>query len=474
MMKRDFLDTIRKGLSSLSQEDINKSIRYYSEMIDDRIEDGIPEEDAVAAMGEPQAVIAEILKDSEPAKKEETAKEEIKKYDVPAEKTEERGKKRRILPIVIVAVAVILLLTAVAMFLPVIKSGFNKDALLNSYGYFSVGSDANATADFESVVIGEGISDVIILPSETGDCLVKFTNIEGIYRYYDISDDGTLYVNCTDNRNWFEKLGTFWYDESTVTIYLPRSEYYKLRISASGNDVFVSDVFEFQSVDITTSSGDIDFRADVGDMNARLKSASGDITVSDITKGGYTIESASGDVTLKNVYLCEKLIFNETEEDIANMLDGLNERFAQSAGITVKTASGDVSIDSVRTVGIAVETASGDIELDDVYNYIGLRAESASGEIEADNTVSLGSVSFKTASGDISFEDLDSYAGITLQSTSGDIEGRIASACFFSVQTASGTVNVPRNNSGSDANGRPLCPCSVTTVSGDIDIDTPQ
>jgi len=76
MMKSDFLDLIRKGLSSLSEDDINKSIRYYSEMIDDRIEDGISEEEAVAAMGDPEAVIAEILKDTEIVNKEEEPKTE--------------------------------------------------------------------------------------------------------------------------------------------------------------------------------------------------------------------------------------------------------------------------------------------------------------------------------------------------------------------------------------------------------------
>ncbi|MBR6783361.1 MAG: DUF1700 domain-containing protein, partial [Clostridia bacterium] len=64
MTKREFLEAIRKGISTLSTDDINKSIRYYSEMIDDRIEDGVSEEEAVAAMGNPDDVIAEILSET--------------------------------------------------------------------------------------------------------------------------------------------------------------------------------------------------------------------------------------------------------------------------------------------------------------------------------------------------------------------------------------------------------------------------
>ncbi len=472
MMKSDFLDSIRKGLSSLSEDDINKSIRYYSEMIDDRIEDGISEEEAVAAMGEPEAVIAEILKDTEIVNKEEEPKTESINPDASADKTEKRKKKRKILPIIAVALTVILLLTAVALFLPLIKNGFDKDALLTSYGYFAVDSDTSAVSDFESIKISEGFSDVIILPSETEDCLVRFTSIEGIHRYCEIGNDGTLYITYIDNRNWFEKLGGFWYEESMVTLYLPHNKYYKLEIDVKSSDVFVSNEFEFQCVEITTSSGDIDFQADVGDMNAKLKSTSGDITLSNISKGGFGIESSSGDVTLNNVHLCEKLIINN--DDIANELNNIYDSFALSVGITVKTVSGDVEINDVRTLDLFIETTSGEIELNDVYNYLALQVESTSGDIDADNTMSLANASFKTTSGDISFEGLDSYAVITLASTSGDIDGYIDSNCYFSVKTASGTVNVPQNNGESAPNGRPLHHCSVTTVSGDINIRTPQ
>ena len=61
MTKREFLDELKKGLCGLPEEDITRSIEFYSEMIDDRIEDGRTEEEAVADIGSVKEVVSQIL-----------------------------------------------------------------------------------------------------------------------------------------------------------------------------------------------------------------------------------------------------------------------------------------------------------------------------------------------------------------------------------------------------------------------------
>ncbi len=61
MNKQTFLWGLMDGLSGLPMEDIERSLDYYSEMIDDRIEDGLSEEEAVAAMGPVKEICAQIL-----------------------------------------------------------------------------------------------------------------------------------------------------------------------------------------------------------------------------------------------------------------------------------------------------------------------------------------------------------------------------------------------------------------------------
>ena len=64
MQKTEFLDRLRTALADLPAEELEKTLGYYAEMIEDRMEDGMDEEAAVAAMGDPEAVAREILLDA--------------------------------------------------------------------------------------------------------------------------------------------------------------------------------------------------------------------------------------------------------------------------------------------------------------------------------------------------------------------------------------------------------------------------
>ena len=63
MNKEEFLKELRSHLRGLSQEDINERISFYSEMIDDRIDDGLTEEAAVADIGTVDEVIYELAQE---------------------------------------------------------------------------------------------------------------------------------------------------------------------------------------------------------------------------------------------------------------------------------------------------------------------------------------------------------------------------------------------------------------------------
>lgn len=64
MDKIAFLEILQKKLSCLPQSDIDKTVDYYSEMIDDRMEDGTSEEEAVASLGDIDGIVSQILADT--------------------------------------------------------------------------------------------------------------------------------------------------------------------------------------------------------------------------------------------------------------------------------------------------------------------------------------------------------------------------------------------------------------------------
>ena len=73
MKKKEFLDALSKRLSGLPKREREERVNFYREMIDDRIEEGIPEEEAVNGVGTVDGIVAQILSErpavaSEPPK----------------------------------------------------------------------------------------------------------------------------------------------------------------------------------------------------------------------------------------------------------------------------------------------------------------------------------------------------------------------------------------------------------------------
>lgn len=64
MNKEDFLGALQVKLSGLPREDVERSLEFYGEAVDDRIESGLTEEEAVDALGAVDEIAEQILADT--------------------------------------------------------------------------------------------------------------------------------------------------------------------------------------------------------------------------------------------------------------------------------------------------------------------------------------------------------------------------------------------------------------------------
>jgi uncharacterized membrane protein len=64
MSKQEFLNQLKNKLKGLPEQDVNRSLEFYSEMIDERIEEGVLEENAVSDIGEVDEIASQILADT--------------------------------------------------------------------------------------------------------------------------------------------------------------------------------------------------------------------------------------------------------------------------------------------------------------------------------------------------------------------------------------------------------------------------
>lgn len=69
MTKTEFIEALRRALGKLPSYEVEQSIAFYSEMIDDRVEDGETEAEAVAALGPVGAIAAQIIAETPPIPK---------------------------------------------------------------------------------------------------------------------------------------------------------------------------------------------------------------------------------------------------------------------------------------------------------------------------------------------------------------------------------------------------------------------
>ena len=63
MTKHEFLLSLQDRLSGLPQDDVEERLTFYCEMIEDRMEGGLSEEEAVSAIGSVDEIAAQIVAD---------------------------------------------------------------------------------------------------------------------------------------------------------------------------------------------------------------------------------------------------------------------------------------------------------------------------------------------------------------------------------------------------------------------------
>ena len=66
MTKLEFILALNEKLSAYPKAEVQQRLSFYSEMIEDRMEDGLSEEEAVAAVGDVERIAAEIAAELTP------------------------------------------------------------------------------------------------------------------------------------------------------------------------------------------------------------------------------------------------------------------------------------------------------------------------------------------------------------------------------------------------------------------------
>lgn len=342
MTKRKFLAKLESALSSLSAEERNRQLDYYEEMIDDMIEEGMGEEEAVSRLGSVQGVAAKILSEASP--------DMLKKKKSPLKKI-----------LIALAIVVVVVIAGTVLLFSLFKFDHNSgiqqlddiddiveermeiddrwidvedivENKLEAGGEWLFGADESFDAgEFDAIAIEWGAGSVRITESEGRSVAVK-TNRDDALEYK--LDDGVL---CIKNTEKYEN------EKANLTVAVPEDmmRMNVLCVVTASGDVNI-DSEAFAGLEIVTASGNI--RIDENEAEyIQVVTASGNVMISADEDDAFTLDYAtqSGDVSV-----------------------GFDRGFKNKSR-NGKNVSYDHGLGSKNCMEIEVVTASGDIMIVD-------------------------------------------------------------------------------------------------------------
>lgn len=385
MTKQAFLDELNRQASGLGEAERARLVDYYREMIEDRVEEGFPEEEAVAALGDPAALAEELggMKLEAPSGGGETVSA----------------------------------LSSLRVRVANADVAILGEALENGAAAQLRFSDPER---FEWHMDGETLE-------------VRERKLEGGHRGLEFG------------LRWLKQMITE--PDLKVTIVLSQALSGALDFEGGGSDLRAEGL-SFAKARLVTASGDITLRdvACAGGIGIEIRTHSGDVELKDVQSANLMVIAASGDVSGQRLALSGQLRLESASGDVELRgleCNGANVHTAsgdieidrgRTGDTAIQAASGDIRLDEVECdPSLKVGTASGDIDL---VRCIArqARVQSASGDVELRlEPLPCGyDIQANSVSGGISFGDGVTGDGdapkpkLSITTVSGDIEAKLA------------------------------------------------
>ena len=246
---------------------------------------------------------------------------------------------------------------------------------------------------FHTITMNTDTADIIFVPSDDEKCRVVCYEEPNANHAVAVKD-GALTIELVEDKtvsDYIRNIGIN-FESAQITVYLPQAEYKALVIREDTGDVQLPKEIQFESVDISVSTGDITCFASVSGQ-LKIKTSAGDIRVEDVTADDLDLAVSTGDVQLENIR-CNALLASGNTGDIS-----LKNVIATET-ISIIRTTGDVRFDGADAATIFVETDTGDVT-GTLLSAKQFLPQSDTGDIEVPQTSSGGKCEIITSTGDI-------------------------------------------------------------------------
>lgn len=380
MTKSDFILALSEALVQLPGSARSRVLEYFEEMIDDRIESGMSEEEAVAAMGSVDEIVREVAPEAEKA--------QFMRAEESASKSGAESFEFRY---------------------PV------ENLVINS---------CSAKLHVFSGELPDGVTAKVDCKlSENEECVCGLEN-------------GTLKIKYRNQKQrGFSLRNLFGCGNSSITVMLSNAALVRGEIAAGSGDIRLNGLVFTDSLEVGSASGNQDLLDVAVHTRCKLHAASGDITVKNLTCGEQLeMHTASGDVDLFDV--------RAGKIDVGTASGDPTLGSIECDDLHVGTASGDADLRNIRSGAIDLGSASGDLTFADSNCTGAIEMNSTSGDIEIRNISCDGVITLHTISGDVNGKlmPVENYT-FHARSRTGDVKIPYTNgSCHVKISTTSGDI----------------------------------
>lgn len=268
---------------------------------------------------------------------------------------------------------------------------------------------------FQNISITADTEDIRFLPGSDGVCRVDYAVLE--HRNLSAAVQGdTLSIEGIDQSKWSDNISFSFgpTDKPRITVYLPERDYAVLSIEEDTGDLFLPGDFSFESICISSDTGDVDCRASASGLLS-IKTDTGDTRLESVSAGELALSTDTGRIELRS-----------------------------------GSCAGDLSISVHTGKSILTDVTCGSFT-----------SKGDTGDLRLERVLVEGLLSAERSTGDVRLEDCDAVE-LLISTDTGDVTGTLRSEKVFIVRSSTGKIRVPETASGGK--------CKVTTSTGDISI----
>ncbi len=353
MSKKVFLKKLGKALGSLPKDERAKTLSYYDELIEDRIEEGLSEEAAVAAMGDINDIANEIIADA----RERGV--ELKK--------ENGGGAVKVLAIILICVSIAAVLVAGGLFLTkAIGLGFSD---LNSGSgewrevkrEFRIENGKTILADLKAYDIFWGTSE---------DDMVHMTYYENEKISFEVSENAEGVSLIQKNKPFRNIIGFYENRQAIVTI--PAGFEGNIVSHVTTGETRIDNISSPVSLEAHSTTGDI-IIYDLSILGADFKLTTGDMKMGRCAfDGPLSVKGSTGDINIETVESRSLIISGTTlDTKLANIVTGELE---------VGCTTGNIDFDTVKATSAFLHATTGHVGLKG-FEANDIRIETTTGSV---------------------------------------------------------------------------------------------